>query len=59
VDGDTVAATDAGDAVAERLRQSERDRLARYVARWDHEPDVDEVVRSLTDDLLADPVEER
>jgi EmrB/QacA subfamily drug resistance transporter len=55
VDGDTVTATDAGLAAAERLREAERERLAQYVAGWDHEPDVDELVRRVAEELLADP----
>ncbi|WP_229242712.1 MDR family MFS transporter [Cellulosimicrobium marinum] len=56
LDDDTVTPTAAGDDVAEALRAAERSRLARYVEGWEHEPDVDEVVRRLTDDLLTDPV---
>ena len=55
VDGDTVTVTDAGLAAAERLREAERERLATYVAGWDHEPDVDELVRRVAEELLADP----
>lgn len=53
VDGDTVTATGAGLAAAGRLREAERDRLARYVAGWDHEPDVDELVRKVSEELLS------
>lgn len=56
VDGDTVTATEAGLAAAERLREAERQMLARYVAGWDHEPDVDELVRKVSEELLSDPV---
>lgn len=55
VDGDTVVATDDGLTAAERLREAERTRLSRYVAGWDHEPDVDELVRQVAEDLLDDP----
>lgn len=56
VDGDTVTATDAGLTAAESLREAERERLSRYVAGWDHEPDVDELVRKVSEELLSDPV---
>ncbi|CAM3587189.1 MDR family MFS transporter [Occultella aeris] len=57
LDGDTVASTPAGDAVAEELRERERDRLRRYVAEWPggDEPEVDQLVEQLTAQLLADP----
>ncbi|WP_251149744.1 MDR family MFS transporter [Cellulosimicrobium sp. Marseille-Q4280] len=58
-DRDTVVATDAGHAAAAALRAAERDRLARYVEGWDHEPDVDELVEQFADDVLADPVHDR
>nr|WP_241744184.1 MDR family MFS transporter [Cellulosimicrobium arenosum] len=59
IDGDLVRATEAGDAVAEDIRSSERERLATYVEGWDHEPDVDELVDHLAADLLTDPVHDR
>ena len=56
VDGDAVLATPAGDAVAEEIREAERERLRRYVAEWPggDEPEVDALVEQLTHQLLAD-----
>ncbi|WP_369373240.1 MDR family MFS transporter [Promicromonospora sp. Populi] len=56
VDGDTVRALPAGDAVAESIRAAEREELRRYVAEWPEcdEPEVERLVDQLTHELLAD-----
>jgi hypothetical protein len=59
VDGDTVRALPATDAVAESIREAERERLRRYVAEWPggDEPEVEQLVDQLTHDLLADELD--
>ncbi|MFC4627361.1 MDR family MFS transporter [Promicromonospora alba] len=56
VDGDTVRALPAADAVAEAIREAERERLRRYVAEWPDgdEPEVAQLVDQLTQELMAD-----
>lgn len=54
VDGDTVMATSRGDEAAEAIRANERARLQRYLDDWDHEPEIDELVDQLTEQLLAE-----
>jgi hypothetical protein len=56
VDGDTVRALPAADAVAETIREAERERLRRYVAEWPDgdEPEVAQLVEQLTHELMAD-----
>lgn len=56
VDGDTVRALPAADAVAETIREAERERLRRYVAEWPDgdEPEVAQLVDQLTHELMAD-----
>jgi hypothetical protein len=56
VDGDTVRAVPAADAVAETIREAERERLRRYVAEWPDgdEPEVAQLVDQLTHELMAD-----
>ncbi|WP_262847679.1 MDR family MFS transporter [Mumia quercus] len=54
VDGDTVTATSRGDEAAEQIRVKERARLKRYLDDWDHEPEMDELVDQLTEQLLSE-----
>ena len=59
VDGDTVRPLPAADAVAESIREAERERLRRYVAEWHdgEEPEVEQLVDQLTHELLADRID--
>ncbi|QMW66663.1 MFS transporter [Mumia sp. ZJ1417] len=52
--GDTVTATPDGHAAAERIRAHERARLQHYIDEWGPEPEVEELVEELTEQLLAD-----
>jgi len=55
-DGDTVRALPATDALAEAIRESERERLRRYLDGWPgcDEPEVEQLVDQLAHDLLSD-----
>ncbi|PUB24769.1 EmrB/QacA subfamily drug resistance transporter [Promicromonospora sp. AC04] len=59
VDGDTVRALPAADAVAESIREAERERLRLYVAEWHdgEEPEIEQLVEQLTHELLADRID--
>ncbi|HWJ86262.1 MAG TPA: MFS transporter [Cellulomonas sp.] len=49
---ETATPTPAGDAVAERLRENEREQLRQVVAQWgDGEPELEELVEQITDRL--------
>ncbi|GAA4712151.1 drug resistance transporter, EmrB/QacA subfamily [Promicromonospora umidemergens] len=59
VDGDTVRALPTADAVAESIREAERERLRRYVAQWPDgdEPEVAQLVDQVAHDLLVDEID--
>ncbi|MDD9350354.1 hypothetical protein, partial [Mumia sp.] len=54
VDAGTVTSTAAGDAAAETIRANERERLQHYLKGWDQEPEIDQLVDQLTEDLLSE-----
>ena len=54
VDGDSVTTTEAGDEAAEAIRAGERLRLRHYLEGWGHEPEIEELVDQLTEQLLAE-----
>ncbi|MBW9214812.1 MFS transporter [Mumia sp. zg.B53] len=54
VDAGTVTSTAAGDAAAETIRANERERLQHYIKGWDQEPEIDQLVDQLTEDLLSE-----
>jgi len=56
IDGDAVLSTPDGDAVAEQIREGERERLRAYVSEWPDgdQPEVEELIEQLTHELLAD-----
>ena len=54
IDGDSVTTTEAGDEAAEAIRAGERLRLQHYLEGWGHEPEIEELIDQLTEQLLAE-----